>query len=154
MVIIEFLHRGKPTKGILLGKYQCPHEEVYRVQKRCFWKTKAVYKSRLLHTPLYIVFVPWQHQEKEILAIDEKYVLRPQEHSSDEAWIQVDRFTAQTTGEYPQSIKVKCFIGYPFIYEHNSFIASLALHEKQDCLSVLYQHLPNILEMHLDNQEE
>ena len=49
---------------------------------------------------------------------------------------------------------MKCFIGYPFIYEHNSFIASLALHEKQDCLSVLYQHLPNILEVRLDNQEE
>ncbi len=79
MIEIEFYDGASIIKGILLGKYQCPHNEVYSVTKRFLWKTKHIYKYRTLNTPLYIIFVPWKHKEKELVTVDEKTLLIPKQ---------------------------------------------------------------------------
>ena len=42
MVQIEFYDDGRVIKGILLGKYQRPHDEVYSYEKKFLWKTKRL----------------------------------------------------------------------------------------------------------------
>ena len=68
MVQIEFYDDARVIKGILLGKYQWPHDEVYSYEKKFLWKTKTKYAHRTLNTPLYIVFIPWKHQLKDLRA--------------------------------------------------------------------------------------
>ena len=159
MVIIQFHYNERIISGILLGKYQRPHDEVYSVKKRFLWKTKIVYKHRTLNTPLYLIFIPWRHQEKELIEVDEKYILNPETVKMDETWINVDKFSSERTesfGNYSwnESLEVNNFIGYKFIYENNSFMISVCLHEWWEPLTIIYQNIPQLLNMDLDNEEE
>ena len=156
MTQVEFKYNGRVMKGILLGKYQCPHEEVYTYQKRFFWKTKLIYKSRTLHTPVYVIFIPWKHREKELVEIDEKYIIHPESIQPELSWIKIDRFISKVDDGYVNllEMKVNDFIGYPFLYENNSFLGSLALCDTRYILTVLYQSMPEILEIDLNNAEE
>ena len=86
--------------GILLGKYQRPHDEVYSVNKRFLWKTKTVYKHKTLNTPLYLIFIPWRHQEKELVEVDKKYIITPETIQMEESWIHVDQFTSERPEYY------------------------------------------------------
>lgn len=159
MVKIEFCKNGKTIKGILLGRHQSPHDEVYSVEKKILWETKQISKHRTLNTPLYIVFVPWKHKEKELLEVDEKYVVNPQDIKFDETWIKKDNFISEKAQShnlfsYSEKRKVNDFVGYKFIYDNNSFMINIALNDNQETLSVLYKELPEILEVDLNNNEE
>lgn len=156
MTQVEFKYNGRVIKGILLGKYQCPHEEVYTYQKRFFWKTKLIYKSRTLHTTVYVIFIPWKHREKELVEIDEKYIIHPESIQPEPSWIKIDRFISKVDDGYvnPLEMKVNHFVGYPFLYENNSFLGSLALCDTRGILTVMYQIMPEILEIDLNNAEE
>ena len=83
MVQIEFYDDGRVIKGILLGKYQRPHDEVYSYEKKFLWKTKTIYAHRTLNTPLYIVFIPWKHALKDIVFISERQILSMEKYSND-----------------------------------------------------------------------
>ena len=100
MLIIQFHYNERIISGILLGKYQRPHDEVYSVNKRFLWKTKTVYKQKTLNTPLYLIFVPWRHREKELVEVDEKYIINPEAIQMDETWINVDKFTSERAESY------------------------------------------------------
>ena len=159
MIEIEFYDGARIIKGILLGKYQCPHDEVYSVTKRFLWKTKHIYKHRTLNTPLYIIFVPWKHREKELVTVDEKNIINPKTVQIDEAWIKIDCFVSERIESYNdyswrESINANAFLGYKFIYENNDFLINLHLHEWHEALTVLYQHMPDILDVDLENNEE
>ena len=156
MVLIEFYDDGSVIKGILLGKYQRPHDEVYSYEKKFLWKTKTIYKHRTLHTPLYVIFIPWKHQLKELREVDEKYIVNLQSLNADEAWIRKDKFISETYDGsiYPSSIEINAFVGYNFIYDNNSFIAELCLHEFEDCLTILYKNMPEVLNVDLGNIEK
>ncbi len=156
MVEIEFNDDGGIIKGILLGKYQRPHDEVYSYEKKFLWKTKTVYKHRTLNTPIYVVFIPWKHKLKELREIDEKFIVNPQSFYADKTWIKIEKFISKTyDGDiYPSSFEINDFIGYKFMYDNNSFIANLCLHNFADCLTVLYKNMPEVLNMDLCNTEE
>lgn len=159
MVQIEFYDDGSIIKGILLGKYQRSHYEVYSYEKKFLWKTKTIHALRTLNTPVYVVFIPWKHQLKELREVDEKYIINPQSFNVDETWITKDKFISETSETYdgymyPSSLEVKDFVGYKFIYENNSFIAKLCLHEFEDCLTILYKNMPEALDIDLGNIEE
>lgn len=159
MVVIKFHYYGRIISGILLGKSKRKHDEVYSVKKRSLWKTKIVYKHKTLNTPLYVIFIPWKHREKELIEVDEKYMIDPETIQNDEAWIHVDKFISERTESFDnhswkESIEVRDFIGYKFMYDNNSFMIDLCLHEWGDALTVLYQNMPQLLTMVLDNKEE
>ena len=156
MIEVEYIDNGRQIKGILLGTYQRPHNEVYSYEKRFLWKTKQIYKTRTLNSPLYIIFIPWKHREKEIVEIDKKYILHPESLQPDEAWIKIDRFTSKSfDGDiYHAGMEVNNFIGYPFMYENNGFMINLALRCKWDTLTILYKNMPEILEVDLSNTED
>ena len=159
MVTIKFHYNERIISGILLGKYQRPHDEVYSVKKRLLWKTKIIYKHKTLNTPLYLIFIPWRHQEKELIEVDEKYIINPEAVPIDETWIYVDKFTSERTEYYDnhswsESVKANNFIGYKFMCDNNSFITSVCLHEWRECLTIIYENMPQLLTMDMDNKEE
>ena len=159
MVIIQFHYNERIISGILLGKYQRPHDEVYSVKKRFLWKTKIIYKHKTLNTPLYLIFIPWRHQEKELIEVDEKYIINPETIQMDETWINVDKFTSERTESvenhtWNESLEVNKFIGYKFICENNDFLINVCLHDWWEPLTIIYQNIPQLLNMDLDNKEE
>ena len=159
MVIIQFHYNERIISGILLGKYQRPHDEVYSVKKRFLWKTKIIYKHKTLNTPLYLIFIPWRHQEKELIEVDEKYIINPETIQMDETWINVDKFTSEISESvenhtWNESLEVNKFIGYKFIYENNDFLINVCLHDWWEPLTIIYQNIPQLLNMDLDNKEE
>ena len=159
MVTIEFHYNERIISGILLGKYQRPHDEVYSVKKRFLWKTKIIYKHKTLNTPLYLIFIPWRHQEKELIEVDEKYIINPEAIQMDETWVNVEKFTSEITKSFDnyswnESLEVNNFTGYKFIHKNNSFIISVSLNEQWEPLTIVYQNIPQLLNMDLDNKEE
>lgn len=156
MVEIEFNDDGRIIKGILLGKYQRPHEEVYSCEKKFLWKTKTIYKRQTLNTPLYVIFIPWKHKEKELVEVDEKYIVNPESVKMDETWIKIDNFISKAYDGniYHAGMKVNNFIGYKLMYDNNSFMINLCLHESWDNLTTLYKNMPEILNVDLGNKEE
>jgi len=159
VVIIKFHYEERIISGILLGKYRRPHDEIYSVKKKFLWKTKVTYKQKTLDTPLYVIFVPWRHKEKELIEVDEKYIIHPETIQFDETWMNVDAFTSERTemfgnNSWSESIEVNDFVGYKFMYDNNSFMINLCLHERWEPLTILYQNMPQLLNMDLDNEEE
>lgn len=155
MVEIEF-NNGTKIKCILLGKYQRQHKELQSYQKRCLWKNSSVYITKTIDTYFYIILIPWKHREKQIVEINERNIVNSQSIKLDESWIKVDEFISETLDGsiYPLSMKVNDFVGYKFIYENNSFIINLSLHDECDNLSVLYRNMPELLDVNLENKEE
>lgn len=159
MVIVKFHYDEKIISGILLGKYQRPHEEVYAVEKTFLWKTKITYKHKTLKTPLYLIFIPWRHKEKELIEVDEKHIINPEAIQMDETWIKVDKFTSERTESFnncswKESIKVKKFVGYRFMLDNKDFMLRLCLHEWWEPLTIIYENIPQLLNMDLGNEEE
>lgn len=156
MVEIEYNDNGKNIKGILLGKYQRLHEETYSCEKKFLWKKKKFYKTKTTNTPLYIIFIPWKHKEKEIVEIDEKYIIHPENIHFEETWVKVDKFISKgyIDGIHHADVEVNNFIGYKFMHENNSFMINLLLDEKWNNLDILYKNMPEILKVDLNNHEE
>ena len=156
MVEIAFFDNGKIIKGILLAKYCRPHDEVHTRTKKFLWKSKIVYEHRTLNTPLYVIFIPWKHREKEIVEIDEKYIVNPEAIHLDKNWIKKERFISKSFDGCmsPLTMEVNDFTGYPFIFHNNNFLIDLVLQNKREVLSILYKHMPELLEIDLVNAEE
>lgn len=158
MIEVEFNYDRKCTKGILLGKYQGSYEKMYSEKKKIFGKmiTKTIYQTRIVQTTFYIVFIPWIHQEKELIEVDEKDMIHPEMLPVDANWIQIDKFVSKACYDeiYHQRVEVENFIGYKFIYENNNFITNLRLHETTENLTILYKEMPEILDVRLENKEE
>lgn len=158
MVTIQFLYNNRVINGVLLAKYQRPHDEVYTVKQKFLWKTKITYEHRTLNTPLYVIFIPWRHQEKELIEVDEKYIINPENIQIDKTWINIDKFTSERTESFDnrswkESIEVNNFLGYKFMYDNNSFMINLCLHEWREVLTTLYQNMPQLLDIDLENEE-
>lgn len=156
MVQIEFYDDGRVIKGILLAKYQRRHDEVYSWGKKVFGKAKTKYARRRLKNPLYVIFIPWKHKLKELIEVDEKYIINSQPFRVDETWITKDKFISKTGYDiysFSVKVKIKNFVGYKFIYDNNSFIAKMSSHEFEDCLAILYKNMPEILDIDLENKE-
>ena len=155
MIQITFNYCGNIVKGILLGKYQRVHELHHIIKKKFFGKVYEKHKVKKTNSPLYIIFIPWKHQAKEIIEIDESYVLEIAGLLKEEEWINVDSYTSLVLehNEYEVSIKVNNFNGYKFIYDNNSFIVDLVLSNTKDNLNILYTKYPEFLEMDLGNIE-
>ena len=159
MVIIQFHYDERIVSGILLGKYERPHDEVYSVKKKFLWKTKITYKQKTLNTPLYVIFIPWKHKEKELIEVDEKHIINPEAIQIEETWINVDAFTSERTESFDnhswsESIEVNDFVGYKFMYDNNSFMINLCLHDWWENLTILYKEMPQLLNINLDNAEK
>ncbi len=160
MVVIDFYDDGKVIKGILLGKYQRRHDEVCSYEKKFLWKTKTIHKHRILNTPLYVVLIPWKDQRKELREVDEKYIIDPQAFNADETWLTKDKFISEAYDGHvcmnlaPVRFEINDFVGYKFMYDDNSFIAKLCLHEFEECLTILYKNMPEVLDVDLGNKEE
>ena len=93
---------------------------------------------------------------KELREVDEKYIVEPRSLNKDDTWITTEKFISETYDGYvcPSSLEVKDFVGYKFMYDNNSFIAKLCLHEFEDCLTILYKNMPEVLDINLGNIEE
>ena len=156
MIKIKFDYYGNIINGILLGVYERQHEETYTIEKKLFGRIKTIYKTRKLTSPLYIIFIPWKHKEKELVEVDEKYILNLNSIEFEEEWIEVSSFVSKSfDGDiYYASMEVNKFRGYKFIYDYNSFIINMVLYETHKNLEVLYKHLPKLLELDLKNLEE
>ena len=103
MVEIEFYDGDRVIKGILLGKYQRPHDRVYAYKKKVLWKTRTIYAHRTLNTPLYVIFIPWRHQLKELREVDEKDIVNSQSLNEDDAWIKKDKFISEIQDDFGYS---------------------------------------------------
>lgn len=149
MITAEFYHEGNLIKGILLGKYQ-----YLRNEKKSLWERIGIQKKQTACS--YVIFIPWKHREKEIVVVDETDMIHPETIQLDETWIAIDKFISKYfDGQiYHASLEVRNFVGYNFMYENNSFIINLLLHEAWDNLTVLYKNIPQILEIDLHNPEE
>lgn len=113
-------------------------------------------KRRRENAPFYVVFVPWKHKEKELMEIEEKQIVNLQSVRADAEWIQKDEYVSKIY-DGPichASMKVVDFAGYPFLYENNSFVINLCLREREDNLKILYEHMPEALNVDLDHAEE
>ena len=158
MVTIQFLYNNRVINGVLLAKYQRPHDEVYSVKKEFLGKTKITYEHRTLNTPLYVIFIPWRHKEKEIIEVDEKFIINPENVGIDETWISIDKFTSERTESFnnhswSESVEVSNFCGYKFMYDNNSFMINLCMHEYWETLTILFQNIPQLLDIDLKNEE-
>ena len=155
MIQITFNYYGNTVKGILLGKYQRVHELHQITKKKFFGKEYEKHKFKKTNSPIYIIFIPWKHQIKEIVEIDEHYVLEIDGLLKEEDWINVDSYTSSVLehNEYEVSIKVKNFNGYKFIYDNNSYIVNLLLSNNKENLELLYKIYPELLEIDLQNVE-
>lgn len=155
MIQITFNYYGNTVKGILLGKYQRVHELHQITKKKFFGKVYEKHKVKKTNSPLYIIFIPWKHQIKEIVEIDEHYILEIDGLLKEEDWINVDSYTSSVLehNEYEVSIKVKNFNGYKFIYDNNSYIVNLLLSNNKENLELLYKIYPELLEIDLQNVE-
>ena len=155
MIQITFNYYGNTVKGILLGKYQRVHELHQITKKKFFGKVYEKHKVKKTNSPLYIIFIPWKHQIKEIVEIDEHHVLEIDGLLKEEDWINVDSYTSSVLehNEYEVSIKVKNFNGYKFIYDNNSYIVNLLLSNNKENLELLYKTYPELLEIDLQNVE-
>lgn len=156
MIKIKFDYYGNIINGILLGVYERQHEETYTIEKKFFGKIKTIYKTRKLTSPLYIIFIPWKHKEKELVEVDEKYILNLNSIEFEEEWIEVSSFVSKSfDGDiYHASMEVNKFRGYKFIYDYNSFIINMVLYETHKNLELLYKYLPELLDIDLKNREE
>ena len=127
--------------AIVLAKFkvECP-EYIFR------GKEYKVVTKQLLH---YLVFIPWKHQEKELLAIEENEIIDGNLVIPAE-WIRVDKFTSPTRDEIPDCFEIRDFWGYDFIYENDFFIAHCLEHRDREPLEVLYKNMPELLLEEID----
>ena len=153
MIGMEFRDdvNGRIVKGILLGKYQMTLKETYSYEKKFLWIRKTVKASRTVDSSFYIIFIPWKHQLKEIQLVEEKYIVHSPSLHPEENWVTKEKFISESyDGDmYPLGFEIKNFSGYQFIFDNNSFIADLCLHNINECLSILYENMPEFLELDL-----
>lgn len=157
MIGIEFRDdvNGRIVKGILLGKYHRTLKETYSYEKKFLWIRKTVKASRTVDSSFYIIFIPWKHELKEIQLVEEKYIVHSPFLHPEENWVTKEKFISETyDGDiYPFRYEIKNFSGYGFIYENNSFIADLCFCNFDQCISILYENMPEVLELDLGNIE-
>ena len=150
MVTIKFYYHGDILNGIFLAKYERLHNEIYTIEKKFFKRIKKIEKIREISTPLYLIFIPYRHKEKEIVEIDEKHILK-----LDDNYFKAKSFVSKTNFDYYNNeISISNFIGYKFIYDYNSFIANITLQETYNTLEVIYKNMPELLNIDLNNTEE
>ena len=77
MIKIEFNYYGKTVKGILLAKYQRLRRKIVTTERKFLWITKTVDKWIKVNSPLYLVFIPWKHSEKQVVEISENDITLP-----------------------------------------------------------------------------
>ena len=95
----------------------------------------------------------WKIEEKEnfIVAMSQ-YIGEKCEYGDDMKTLNDEQRVLYITQAL--EMEVNNFVGYPFMYEHNSFMINLALHDNWDNLTILYENIPEVLEVDLNNAEE
>lgn len=155
MVTIKFNYQGEILNGVFLAKYERLHKEIYTIERKFFKKVKKIEKKREISTTLYLIFIPYRHKEKEIVEIDEKYIIDLNSLEFDDNYFKVENFVSKTSFDYYNNeVNINNFIGYKFIYDYNSFIANIILQETYNSLEVLYKNMPEFLTIDLNNTEE
>lgn len=155
MIKIEFNYYGRTVKGILLAKYQRLHQKIVTTKRKFLWITKTVDKWIKVNSPLYLVFIPWKHSEKQVVEISENDIINLNTLQLDDDWFKIDEFISEALeGVYNSDIKIKNFVGYKFVYDYNHFINNMDVHEFIYNLEVLYQNMPELATLDLDNKEE
>ncbi len=156
MVFVRYKSDDKIYTGILLAKYDGLVYRTERVSKRFLWKTRVKYQSKAYQTTLYLLFIPWKHQIKEIIEVEEALIINKEEIIIPDDFIHCDEFISSDCIWYDKSIErevIKNFTGYKFIFEDNKFMVNYHAYEQNLCLEILYQNLPIILEIDIDNEE-
>lgn len=152
MVTIKFNYQGEILNGVFLAKYERLHNEIYTIEKKFFKRLKKIEKIRKISTPLYLIFIPYRHKEKEIVEIDEKHIINLDSLKLDDNYFKAKSFVSKTNFDYYNNeISISNFIGYKFIYDYNSFIANITLQETYNSLDVLYKNMPELLNIDLKN---
>ena len=155
MVTIKFNYQGEILNGVFLAKYERLHNEIYTIERKFFKKIKRIEKMMKTTSPLYLIFIPYRHKEKEIIEIDEKHIINLNSLKLDDNYFKVENFVSKTNFDYYNNeVNVNNFIGYKFIYDYNSFIANITLQETYNDLEILYKNLPELLNIDLNNNEE
>lgn len=155
MIEVKFDYHGDIVKGVLLCKYERLHDEIFTTEKKFLWWKKITNQIKKVCTPLYVIFVPWKHREKEIVEVPERCICNLQQLHLPNNWQQIDHFVSKAyDGDvYHASVDVNNFIGYPFIGEYNGFVINMALYELWDNLDLLYKNMPQLATLDLGNQE-
>ena len=155
MIEVKFDYYGQTVKGILLCKYQRLHDETLTVERKILWWKKTIKKCKKVSTPLYVVFIPWKHREKEIVEISERCIIDRHSLSLPNDWQKIDHFESKAyDGDiYHASVEVNNFVGYPFIADYNGFVINMVLYELWDNLELLYKNMPELTTLDLGNQE-
>lgn len=149
MDYIKFNFKDKIIKGIPLAKFKTKHPNII---KRCipkkflFIKYNKIIKEKNYPT-LYIVFIPWKHEEKELKLIEETNIIDLKEIKNDK-WIHVKEYRSKS---YYDAIGYDCcdvsnFYGLDFIYQNNQFVVNMIASNYYENLTILYKEMPEILE--------
>ncbi len=155
MIEVNFDYYGETVKGVLLCKYQRLHDETFTTEHKFLWWKKTIVETKKVLTPLYVIFIPWKHREKEIVEVPERCICNLHLLSLPDDWQKIDHFVSKAyDGDiYHASVDVENFVGYPFIGEYNGFVINMVLYEHWDNLEVLYKNMPELATLDLDNQE-
>lgn len=134
---------NKRIKCLLLASFEINIEEFQTKKFLCF-KRKVLVKKFVKAA---LVFIPWQHREKEIRFVRANEIIE-KDNSIDDALIKVDEFVSPYDEERPYYVgeyKIKNFYGYEFIYTYPNFIANIYLHDSYKCYELLYKVKPELL---------
>lgn len=147
---------GKETKAIWLGEF-CAEVQKFIYKKRFFRKKEKVEIVKELKK-YYIVFVPYIDELKEIKILQEELILDKNiDISTDNNIIQVSSFTSynKDEDEYINSIEIRDFVGYNFIYKNNGFIF-YNYYNSNDlyCLDILYKNIPSLAVLRLEDKQK
>lgn len=136
---------NKRVKCLLLASFEIDIGELQTKKFLCF--KRQVLIKKLVKAAL--VFIPWQHREKEIRFIKIDEILE-KDNLGDEAFIKIDEFVSPYEEERPyyfDEFRIKKFYGYEFIYTYPNFIANIYLDDSYKCYELLYKVKPEFLSL-------
>lgn len=154
---IKINQNNNVVEAILLAKLTM-EVEVF-VTKNCkilwFKKQKRVLEKQRIDFCL--VYLPWKHQEKELMLIKQKDCVSNIDFFNRDGIVNVNKFESEYIEEcdgYKNNCKfeVENFVGYDFLHKNKSFIADLYCGEKSKCLTILYKKMPQILNEVFDEE--
>lgn len=142
---------GKETKAIWLGEFYTEVKTFIYTKKFWFKRTKMEIKNEI--KKYYIVFVPYTNKLKEMKLLSEDLIIDKNiDISKDNKIVNVPKFTSLgDEDEYINSMEIRDFVGYDFIYKNNSILSYISCYNNDwYCLDILYKNMPSLAVLRLE----
>ena len=144
---------GQVVEAILLAKFSMKVNVYKKKITKFLWIKKAKLITEHKFTDFCMVYIPWKHRMKEIVLVKNELVIENNLTFIDKTNIvKIDSFKT-ICGDYTNSeMYVKNFEGYDFIYADRNFIGNVYEYDTEQCLSLLYKNIPEIISEKYDDE--